>query len=274
MTMRLHFEIISKNPIEKLYLYGIKKIAAISTLVVIALLAVSCSRKTKTDSLNIALAANMQFAMDSIADVYEQKEGVELVLSSNSSGMLANQIMEGAPFDVFLSANKSYADKLIEGGFAKSAEIYAHGRLVLVYESLDSLTSVDQVLKSNEIQRIGVANKITAPYGIASNELLSHLNSEEINSKVIYGESVGQVNQYITTGAVDASLTSNSFITKFKDDYNYLMIDSNDYTPISQTACSLTHGLEEKSILVSNFVAFLDSDECKEILTYFGYIVD
>jgi molybdate transport system substrate-binding protein len=234
----------------------------------------SCSEISKTESLNIAVAANMQIAMDSIALVYQQKKGVELLLSSNSSGMLTSQIIEGAPFDLFLSANSAYPKKLIETGFTESMETYAYGRLALVYKGLDSLKSIHQVLSSNQVTRIGVANKISSPYGFAGFEFLNHLKSYEINDKVVFGENIGQINQYIKSGSVDAAFTCNSFIVKFKGEYNYIFADPNDFSPINQTVCALTHGLEEKSILVSNFISFLHSSECKGILTHFGYIVD
>jgi len=169
-------------------------------ITVMILFLFSCGESDNTaKSLNIAVAANMQFAMDSIAKVYEAKQGVKLNLSHSSSGMLTSQIIEGAPFDAFVSANLSYPKKLEEEGFATSIETYAFGRLVLVYSVAGDFKDVEAVLLSADIKRIGVANKVTAPYGIASLEYLTHIDKTRFKDKIVFGESIGQVNQYLKT---------------------------------------------------------------------------
>ena len=190
--------------------FSYRGITLVGVFIAIIFLASSCSNNNQDKpNLNIAVAANMQFAMDSISKIYEKNYGVSLNLSCNSSGMLTNQILEGAPFDVFVSANMKYPRKLIESEYAKEVTIYAHGQLVLVYTGDKVFNTIKEVLYANEIQTIGVANKVTAPYGIASIEFIENMNWPEINSKIVYGESVGQVNQYLETSSVDAAFTSN-----------------------------------------------------------------
>lgn len=225
--------------------------------------------------LNIAVAANMSLTMDSLAVVFSNSHTIDLKISSNSSGMLTSQIMEGAPFDVFVSANLKYPEKLIKEGLADEVVEYARGRLVIAYRGTKQFDNVDSLLFSKGVRKIGVANTVTAPFGIASLEFLDNKDLRDpLLPKIVYGESISQVNQYIQTSAVDAIFTSNSFRARFPDEFNYLFLDDSAYAPIKLGVCALERGLAEQPEEVKEFVTFMQSDRCRAVLDYFGYITD
>ena len=221
------------------------------------------------DELHIAVAANMQFAMDSIAKVFEEKSGIATSISTNSTGMLTAQIKQGAPYDLLIAANMYYPEKLIQDGLASSASIYAYGRIVLVFNKSKHFESLNNALLGNRTKRIAIASPEVAPYGTAAVEFLNNTNLlPSIKKKLIYGESIGQVNQYLVSNATDVAFTSYSFLCNYKQQFNYLAIDSNSYSPIEQGAVILKGSKEKEAKL---FLEFLFSEQCKEILHYFGY---
>jgi len=234
----------------------------------------SCQTESKRPSIQIATASNMQFAMDSLVSLFESKYDIHCDISTNSSGMLTAQIENGAPFDVFVSANMKYPKKLVASNFAETPIIYAYGRLVLVFSKKLNFKTIEEAIYSDKIKRIAVAEKKTAPYGIAAIHYLDSIQFFKTTPhKIVYGESIGQVNQYIKSHAVDAGFTSFSFIQNFSDDYHYLEVDPTYFDDIQQGACILKHGIEKNQEASQTFINFLTSSEGVSVLKHFGYLV-
>ena len=228
---------------------------------------------TKKAELNIAVAANMQFAMDSLVQIFEKDHGINCEVSANSSGMLTAQIEKGAPFDLFVSANLRYPNILKEKGYADAPVVYAQGSLILVYRK-GKYRDIDDVWKSKSVTRIGIAQDKTAPYGMAARDYLKKRGIEyKISKKLVIGESVGQVNQYIQTGVVDAAFTSYSYMAKFPN-AKFLEVDDQSYDPIHQGAVILKHGKENHMESSKAFMDFLLSEKAGRILEHFGYKVN
>ena len=233
-----------------------------------------CKTETKGPSIQIATASNMQFAMDSLVTLFESEFDIHCDISTNSSGMLTAQIENGAPFDVFVSANMKYPKKLMASNFAQTPIIYAYGRLVFVFSKQLNFKTIEEALYSDKIKRIAVAEKKTAPYGIAALHYLDSIQFfNKAPRKIVYGESIGQVNQYIKSQAVDAGFTSFSFIQNFSEDYHYLEVDPSFFDEIQQGACMLKHGAEKNQEASQKFINFLTSSEGVSVLKHFGYLV-
>jgi len=163
--------------------------------------------------LHVAVAANFAAPLQKLAPLFEQATGNKLVISSGSSGQLYTQIRQGAPFDVFLSADTDKPRQLESEGLAipNSRFIYAVGSLVLWSPRPDLVDSDGRILKSMRYHFIGVANPQTAPYGAAAQQVLTQLglwarlNSEH---RIVIGEDITQTWQFAATGNADLAFVA------------------------------------------------------------------
>ena len=225
--------------------------------------------------ITIATAANMQFAMNKLSDEFNRKTGISCELVISSSGKLTAQIKEGAPYDLFVSADLKYPNEVYQAGMADSTPVtYAYGKLVL-FTSTDRIPSIEG-LKDKEVKHIALANPKTAPYGIAAREVLEHFNIyDQIKEKLVFGESISQTNQFIISGSAEVGFTSLSTVLspKMKKKGQWILIPDIAYSPISQALVILKSN--DSGIKWSKqFVDFLFSPEGQKILTDFGYSLD
>lgn len=229
----------------------------------------------KDENIRIATASNMQYAIKKIAAVFQEQTGIKTELIIGSSGKLTAQIMEGAPYDVFVSADMKYPTTLATNELLlKPAEVYATGKLVLwslIHTEKPSLSS----LTDTAIQHIASANPQTAPYGRATYEVLQSSDVlDQVKHKLVYGESISQVNQFIATKSSEIGFTSLSSVlapsTKAKG--VWAVINEDLHSPIEQGAALIDRGKETKPA-ANQFYTFLFSPEAKTILKDFGYSI-
>ncbi|MFT5818811.1 MAG: molybdate transport system substrate-binding protein [Crocinitomix sp.] len=247
----------------------------ISIAVFLAFL-LSCGASiTNERTIKIACASNMQLAMDSITVLFNAEYGIQCEVTSGSSGMLTSQIENGAPYDVFVSANMNYPETIYKNGNGSKPVIYAKGRLLLVVNKRSNYPSIEAVFNDTEIRRIGIANNQIAPYGMAANQYLKETGKlNGLKQRLVVGESVGQVNQYMTMNAVDAAFTSYSFKVKNGNKFNYFEIDSAYFEPIYQGIMILGHGNKSKADPANRLLTFFTTKKCKDVLNYFGYLTE
>lgn len=228
------------------------------------------------EKLNIAAAANMRFAMKEMVKKFEEQTGIESQLMISSSGKLTAQIKEGAPYDIFVSANMKYPEELFQSGFTTAKpEIYAYGKLILWTLKEDLTPSLD-ILKEEQIHHIAIANPKMAPYGIAAKECLEKLNLyDDIKNKIVFGESVSQTNQFIISKSADLGFTSKSvvFSSEMHGKGSWIEIDKNMYSAIKQGVVIIKQE-NKKEDYKEEFYQYLFSKEAQEILIKFGYSID
>ncbi len=243
--------------------------------IVFALL-VSCGNNERDQGLTIAVAANMQFAMEEIAIAFTEETGQPCKMIIGSSGKLTAQIVEGAPFDVLVSADMKYPQSLHDSGLAETdPEVYAYGSLVL-WTLNDSLNLSMTALKSEEVAHIALANPRTAPYGVAAEDVLKQYGIyEEVRDKLVFGESIAQTNQFITSGAAEAGFTALSVVLspQMKGRGQWIAPDPASYRPISQGMVVIRRD-EGSNIQGLAFRDFVFSERAKEILIQYGYSTD
>lgn len=224
----------------------------------------------------IATAANMEAAMEALTKAYTHKSGVEFELIVGSSGKLTAQIMEGAPYDIFVAANMKYPEAVYAGGKAKNnPRVYAKGKLVLWSMAGNVPVSIE-VLADSRIEHIALANPKTAPYGVAAKEVLQYYGlSETLGPKLVYGESIGQTDQFIISQAAQLGFTAISTVLspEMKGKGSWIPINPSLYSNIDQGAV-LVNRKEENNHDSQGFYDFLFSDEARVILKEFGYLVD
>jgi molybdate transport system substrate-binding protein len=232
----------------------------------------SCHNKNQ-EELNIATAANMQFAMEKLVQEFEKNHHINCNIILGSSGKLLAQIVEKAPYDIYVSADMKYPTELFKQGLTVGRPtVYAQGQLIL-WTGDTNWTNPEQV-SFHDINRFAVANPKTAPYGKAANQVISFYKwTDQLRDKLVFGESIAQTNMFLISKSAEMGLTSQSVIYAHKLDNPpaYILIDSTAYQPIDQGVVVLKSS--KKQDAANYFYEFLFSIEAKEILKNFGYLV-
>lgn len=223
--------------------------------------------------VRVATSANVSYAMDSLIAKFESshpKIKIQKVVSS--SGKLTAQIIHKAPYDIFLSANMSYPQRLYKLKLSSKPKVYAKGLLALFSTKKLKLSKGLKLLEDNKIKKIAIANPKLAPYGKASVEALKRAKIyPKIEPKVIFADSISQTLSYTLkvadVGIVAKSLLLSPKMSRFKK--SWIEIDRALYTPIKQGAVLINPSKDAEA-----FFEFLFSKEAKEILSNYGYLVD
>jgi molybdate transport system substrate-binding protein len=225
--------------------------------------------------ITVAGAANVQFTLDDLKAEFTKETGIGVKTVIGSSGKLTAQVENGAPFDVFLSADMKYPTKLYKDGFSSDApKVYAYGVLVLwTMKDLDLSKSVN-ALNNATIQKIAIANPEVAPYGReAVNALKFYKLYDQLQKELVLGESIAQTNQFITTGAADIGFTAKSVVVapNMKDKGKWVEVDTQSYKPIAQGVIVLKYAQANHSKEAREFYDFLFSSPAQEIFKKYGY---
>ncbi len=244
--------------------------------ILIALLIAASGYSQQKPKLTVAVAANVQFAMKDIKAAFEKKTGTEVDVIIGSSGQLTAQIKQGAPFDIFISADMKYPDALYKSKLAvETPEAYAYGALVVWTMKKDIQLKPDlSEMTGADIKTIALANPKTAPYGEATVQALKHYGIyEKVKDKLVYGESIAPTNQFIISGAADIGFTAKSVVLSpmMKGKGQWHEVASEAYKPIEQGCVILSYGIKNHPSDSKKFYDFLFSKEVKNILLKYGY---
>lgn len=224
-------------------------------------------------TLRVAVAANAQFVAEKLAQAFKKQSGIDVQLIVSSSGKLTTQIEQGAPFDVFLSADMKYPQELHEKKLTTAApKIYAYGTLVIWSKTNVVFGKGLDALNNSTIKKIAIANPKLAPYGTAAEAAMQKTNTfATLKPKLVYGESIAQVNQYLLTGAVDAAFTAKSVVLDpaQKGVGRWTEVDSKLYQPIAQGVVVLK--VSQNLAAANQFYQFLFSAQAKQIFKAYGY---
>jgi molybdate transport system substrate-binding protein len=223
-------------------------------------------------NVRVAAAANLQSVIEVLQKDFKQKTGVEIEPIVGSSGKLVAQISNGAPFDIFLSADMDFPETLFKNGSAeRKPVVYAAGSLIICSSQNIGFNNWERTLLSARVNKIAIANPAIAPYGKAAEQLLQHKGVwGDVKSKIVYGESISQVNTYITTGVVDIGFTTQSLVKDAgKKPLYYQVVDAKDYQPILQGMVLLKHGANNPE--AEKFYQYVLSPAARKIFTEYGY---
>lgn len=233
---------------------------------------------TPAPALSIAAASNLVYVLDELLAAFRAIEPhVALTVATGASGSLVAQIQNGAPFDVFLSADLVYPQSLVNRGHAdaKTLTTFATGRLVLwTTKTAMTLGSIEDVLRKPAVRRIALANPDTAPYGNAARSVLERLGLwDEVQPKVVLGETITQTAQFVETGNADVGFVALSLVLspKLKNHGHWIPVPDELYLPIAQGAVITQRG--SRNAAAGRFLKFLHSHSAREIFIRFGYQV-
>jgi molybdate transport system substrate-binding protein len=226
------------------------------------------------DEVQVAVAANFTAPMKLIAAEFEKDTGHKAVLSFGSTGKLYAQITNGAPFDVFLAADDVRPARLEkEGAAAAGGEFtYATGKLVLWSARPGVVDDQGKVLKTGAFSHLAIASPKLAPYGEAAMETMKKLGLlENLQSKLVQGESIGQAFSFISSGNAELGFIALSQIYeggKIKSGSAWI-VPENLHGPIRQNAVLLRRARDSKAAM--QLMAFMQSDKAKAVIRLFGY---
>jgi len=226
--------------------------------------------------LNIAAASDLKFALTELASTYEKQSGVHLNLTFGSSGNFFAQIQNGAPFDIFFSADSDYPRKLNEAGLVlpNSADSYAVGKLVLwtpADSKLDPANTGWQCLLAPSVQKIAIANPDHAPYGRAALEALKHSGLyENVKDKLVFGENISQAAQFVQSGNAQVGILAASITSSpaFASGRSW-KIPQDQYTPLLQSYVVPKNSAHKDAALA--FLAYVKSLAAQAVFEKYGF---
>jgi len=230
----------------------------------------------QSEHLSIAAASNLVFALEALdTEFAAANPGVKMTSSTASSGSLVAQIVHGAPYDVFLSADRAFADALVKQGEARSGGVstFAFGRLVFwTVRPGVGVADVAAAVRSPAVVKLAVANVETAPYGRAAKQALQRLGAwEEALPKLVVGENISQAAQFVETGNADAGFVALSIVVlpRLKERGLWKELPPSLYDPLEQCAVLTVRGSANPA--AARYVTFLKCPAARRILESFGY---
>jgi molybdate transport system substrate-binding protein len=226
--------------------------------------------------LTVAAAADLSDPLKEIAVGFQSATGTKLNVIIGSSGNLYTQIQNGAPFDVFMSADTGYPKKLISEGHADGASLFVYGvgSLVLMAraDSPLNLRDVASALTGPAVRKVAIANPEHAPYGRAAMEALKSLELyNQVAPKLVVGENVSQAAQFVESGNAQLGLVAlaRAISPAVRDKVKFVEVPPGAYTPIEQAAVVLEHG--KKNPAAANFMQYLRTPASVAVLKKYGF---
>jgi len=228
-------------------------------------------------SLTVAAAADLNYALRDLAARYEQKTGVQVTLSFGSSGNLFAQIQNGAPYDLFFSADEQYPQKLAAAGVLDPATLraYAVGHLVLWVPNsigLDPQQQKMDLLLQPAVLRIAIANPQSAPYGRAAMSALEHFGlKDRLAAKLVFGENISQAVQFVESGNAQAGLIALSLALSpaMKAAGTYWPLPAGSYPELRQAAGIVSASKRKQA--AQAFLDYITSPQGAAVLEQFGF---
>ncbi len=224
-------------------------------------------------TFKVAAAANLRSVFMEIKEKYEKEyAGIKIDVTFGSSGTFVQQIINGAPFDFFMAADKDFPIKLQNQGMTYGkVSTYAYGKLAIWSNSLPLNQGVS-ALKNPNIKRISIAKPETAPYGDRAVEFLKKQNLfSDLQSKIVYGDNISAAAQYAFTGNAEVGFIALSLAIapEMKEKGTYYIVPQEMYTRIEQ-ACVLIKKTM-RNLEAEKFMIYILGDSCNALWEEYGY---
>ena len=223
-------------------------------------------------NIRVASAANFYPTLNKIKQLFEKSTEHKVTIIRGSTGKLYAQIMHGAPYDIFLSADSDRAEKLVTQGKAYNdkAMVYAIGQLSVWRPHAESAQQVKELLINNNFNKLAIANPKTAPYGKAAIETLKNMGLyEKLKTKLVYGENIAQTLQFVQSGAADIGFVARSYMINKVNEAEYWNIKADQHQAIQQKMLVLKNS---NNIRASQaFFDFMQTAQIKKLIQNDGY---
>jgi len=250
----------------------------IQIIIALCMLLITGVNVAVAEVITIGAASDLSFAFREIAMEYEKASGNQVRLTLGSSGNFYAQIQNGAPFDLYFSADISYPRKLEEAGLTVPGSLYQYavGRIVL-WAGKDSHLDLSrglEILREPAIRKIAIANPKHAPYGRAAVAAMEHFKVyDQVKDKLILGENISQAAQFIESGACDIGIIALSLAVApaMKSKGTYWEVPAETHPPLEQGAVILKSSKQQES--AKQFLAFIKGERWQEIMKRYGFTV-
>lgn len=250
----------------------------LTLILLLATLSAGCSPASPAPTsapaeLTVAAAADLQFTFTEIGEFYEKETGSKVIFSFGSTGQLAQQIENGAPFDLFAAANISFVNDLAEKNLLvpDTVALYGRGRIVLAVNRDSGVSAIAlEDLLSDSITHIAIANPEHAPYGVAAKEaLISAGIWEKIENKIVYGENVRQTLQFIQTGDAQVGIVALSVANV--PEVTWTLLDDSLHNPLDQALAVIASSSHQEE--AKQFAAFINGETGRPIMQKYGFVL-
>jgi molybdate transport system substrate-binding protein len=228
------------------------------------------------EKITVAAAADLKFAMDEITAAFRQANPDDMVeVIYGSSGKFNTQIRQGAPYDLYFSADIAFPRALAKAGLAASeVKPYALGRIVLWSASMDASQMALESLEDEKITRIAIANPRHAPYGKRAEEALRAAGLwEKLEPKLVYGENIAQTAQFVQSGNAQVGIIALALAVspELAGKGGYWLIPDNLHEPLEQ-GFIITKRATGK-LLAQRFADFIQSQKARTVMTKYGFVL-
>ena len=243
-------------------------------LLFLSLLGVVVACKAKPAApLRVAAAADLAHAFSELTPAFTALTPSDLKLSSGATGLLARQITQGAPFDLFLAANVGYVDQVVKAGACDGSTVqtYARGRLVIWIKGAGGAELTPAALADARFKHIAIANPEHAPYGKAAKEALTRAGVwEQVSQRMVYGENVQQTQELAKSGNADVAIVGLSLAVGSPSG-SFALVDEALYSPIDQALVVCKHGANAEG--ARKLAEFLRAPAGRKILRKYGFLL-
>jgi molybdate transport system substrate-binding protein len=247
-----------------------------SILPVLAAVTMAFANVAHAERFTVAAASDLRFALDEIAGIYRERHPDHAFdIIYGSSGKMTTQIMNGAPYDVFFSADIAFPQRLKEAGFtATEPEVYAIGRIVLWSNTLDaSELRLEDLAADPGIRRIAIAQPSHAPYGLRAQEAMESVGVwEAVQPRLVFGENIAHTAQMVESGAANVGIIALS-LAKFPSmaRHPHYLIDDTLHEPLTQAYVVTRRAANNEGARV--FARFMETDDAHEIMERYGFVM-
>ena len=250
----------------------------IRVIIALSMFVITGVNRSVAEEITIAAASDLNFAFKELVTEYQKATGNHVKLSLGSSGNFFSQIQNGAPFDLYFSADIAYPRKLEEANLTvpDSLHRYAVGRIVLWTgnESHIDVTQGFEALRVPSVKKIAIANPRHAPYGRAAVAAMEHFNVyDSVKNQLVLGENISQTAQFIESGACDIGIIALSLALApaMKAKGMYWEVPADAHPPLEQGAVILKSSKQPGS--AKQFLAFMKSASGQEVMKRYGFVV-
>ncbi|RPI56990.1 MAG: molybdate ABC transporter substrate-binding protein [Acidobacteria bacterium] len=223
--------------------------------------------------LTVFAASDLGPPFKEIVPQFETTTGIDVTLVLGSTGVLAQQIRNGAPADVFFAANDSFVDSLRSESLTRSGTrtLYAQGRIAIVTLKSSNVPVKElRDLAGSAVRRVAIANPQHAPYGLAAKQALQAAGLwSTLEPRLVFGENVQQAVQFVRSGSAEAGIVARSVAGT--SDLNWTLVDAGMHAPLNQVAVVVARTRQPKA--ATSFIEFVNGPQGRIVMRQFGFVL-